>query len=235
MSSTQKLLLETDDVLPQVERKPAPWLLEASAYVLVVRLPEDLIDRAAFVPESLAGKRRGQTAYVLYVDYRSSDCGPYRELLVAPAVYDFGEGVYPTITRIFVSTYDSVVNGRANWGIPKDRADFSTEQVAKNTEHVRVSRDGQVFADMRFHSFGLPLPVTSKLLPGGLFTLIQHWQGKSYKTALSAKGNMKLAKLVEWQFDPNYFPDLARGKVLAAAYFPKFEMTFPVAQVRDLA
>jgi len=234
ISNGQPGLLEPDEALPQVPLKPAPWRLEASAYVLAVRMPEDVIDRASFVPPVLAGKRRGQTAYVLYVDYKVADVGPYQELLVAPAVYDFGEGEYPTITRIYVSTYESVVNGRRNWGIPKDRADFAAETVAKNTDAVRVSRDGRVFADMKFQSYGLALPVTSWVLPAGLRTLMQYWHGKTYRFTISAKGSMKMAKMIEWRFDPEYFPDLARGKVLAAAYFPHFEMTFPVSQVREV-
>ena len=223
-------VLERDEQLPQVARHPAPWLLQASAYVLAVRMPDDLLDRESFAPPSLAGKRCGNISYVLYVDYSAANCGPYQELIVAPAVYDFGEGRYPSITRIYVETYDSVVNGRLNWGIPKDRADFQREAAGKS-DHIRVSRDGHVFADMRFQSFGLTLPVTSWLLPAGLRTLMQHWQGKSYRYTISAKGSMRMAKLVEWKFDTKYFPDLARGKVLAAAYFPTFEMTFPVAVV----
>lgn len=228
-------VLDNEQTLPQVALKPAPWLLKASAYVAAVRMPEDVLDTAAFVPPSLAGKRTGHTAYVLFVDYTSSEVGPYSELLVAPAVYDFGEeGNYPSITRIFVSTYESVVNGRRNWGIPKDRADFSVERGADKIDRVRVSRDGRVFADMRFKPYGLTLPVTSALLPAGLRTLVQHWRGKSYRFTLSAKGSLKMAKLVEWSFDPQLFPDLARGKVLAAGYFPSFDMTFPVPTVREL-
>jgi Acetoacetate decarboxylase (ADC) len=227
-------VLELEDALPKVPLHPSPWRLQASAYVLAVRMPEDVIDTASFVPPSLAGKRCGHTAYVLFVDYREANCGPYQELLVAPAVYDFGEGHYPTITRIYVSTYDSVVNGRINWGIPKDRADFKVERGKDNVDRVQVSRDGHVFADMRFKPYGLTFPVTSALLPAGLRTLMQHWRGKSYRFTLSAKGNLRMAKLVEWTFDPKMFPDLARGKVLMAGYFPNFDMTFPVATVRDL-
>jgi hypothetical protein len=227
-------VLDPEHALPKVELQPAPWQLQASAYVLAVRMPEDVLDTAAFVPPSLAGKRCGHTAYVLFVDYRQANCGPYRELLVAPAVYDFGEGHYPSITRIFVSTYDSVVNGRINWGLPKDRADFTIERGNDNVDTVRVSRDGHVFANMRFKSYGLTFPVTSALLPAGLRTLMQHWQGKSYRFTLSAKGALRMAKLVEWTFDPTMFPDLARGKVLMAGYFPSFDMTFPVATVREL-
>lgn len=234
MTGTESLVLEPDSALPAVPLKPSPWELEASAYVLAVRMPEDVIDQASFVPDRLSGKRCGNTAYVLFVDYRRADVGPYQEILVAPAVYDFGEGHYPTITRIYVSTYDSVVNGRINWGIPKDRADFTVERGPKNVDHIRVARDGHVFADMKFSAFGLALPVTSWVLPAGLRTLMQYWQGKSYKFTLSSKGSLKMAKLVDWRFDPQFFPDLARGKVIAAGYFPNFEMTFPVATVAPL-
>jgi uncharacterized protein YqjF (DUF2071 family) len=227
-------VLEPEHVLPKVALAPAPWQLQASAYVLAVRMPEDVLDTASFVPPSLAGKRLGHTAYVLFVDYRTANCGPYRELLVAPAVYDFGEGHYPTITRIYVSTYDSVVNGRINWGLPKDRADFSVERGGDNVDTVKVERDGRMIANMRFKPFGLTFPVTSALLPAGLRTLMQYWKGKSYRFTLSAKGNLRMAKLVDWTFDPAMFPDLARGKVLMAGYFPNFDMTFPVATVREL-
>jgi hypothetical protein len=225
-------VLERDEDLPHVARHPAPWQLQASAYVLVLRMPDDVLDRGAFAPPSLAGKRCGNISYVLYVDYRGAPCGPYQELMVAPAVYDFGEGRYPSITRIYVSTYDSVVSGRANWGIPKDRADFQHEREGK-LDRIRVAREGHVFADMRFQPQGLAVPVMSWLLPSRLLTLTQHWQGKSYRFTLSAKGRMSLAKLVDWKFDPKYFPDLARGKVIAGAYFPTFDMTFPVATVQD--
>jgi hypothetical protein len=232
---TEVDVLESDESLPEVPRCPSPWVLKASAYVLAVRMPEDVLDRAAFVPASLRGKRTGSTSYVLYVDYQQADCGPYQELLVAPATFAFDEGHYPSITRIYVSTYQSVVNGRINWGIPKDRADFSAQRGSDHVDAVTVSRDGRVFADMRFKPYGLTFPVTSKLLPAGLRTLMQHWRGNSYKFTLSAHGSLRMAKLVDWHFDPTYFPDLARGKVIAAGYFPSFEMTFPVATIKPVS
>ena len=225
-------VLERDENLPEVARHPAPWVMRASAYVFALRMPDEVLDRAAFAPPSLAGKRAGKTSYVLYVDYQTADCGPYHELMIAPSVYDFGEGRFASITRIFVSTYDSVVNGRANWGIPKDRADFSVEREGK-VDHIRLSRDGHEFADMRLQGFSLAVPTTSAFLPGGLRTLMQHWQGKTYKFTLKAKGNVRLAKVVDWRFDPKFFPDLASGKVLGGLHFPSFEMTFPVARIDD--
>jgi len=226
------MVLEPDG-LPQVPLLAAPWQLHGSGYVLVVRLPEQLTDQAAFVPASLVGKRRGRTAYVMYMDYESSDCGPYRELMVLPASFDFEPGTYPSITRIYVSSYDSVVNGRRNWGIPKDYADFEAQRDGRD-DRLSVSRGGHVFAELHLRPYGLRLPVHSSLLPAGMRTLKQHWHNKVYGITLQAKGTLRLAKLLDWRFDAKFFPDLAQGRVVAAAYLPSFDMTFPVPSVREL-
>jgi hypothetical protein len=230
--SAENGVLEPDG-LPEVPLKAAPWQLHGSGYVLVVRLPPPLIDQHAFVPPSLAGKRRGRTAYVMYMDYASSDCGPYRELLVIPASFDFEPGTYPSITRIYVSSYESVVNGRKNWGIPKDRADFTVQHEAKS-DQIAVSRGGRTFAELRLRHFGLTLPVHSSLIPPGMRTLKQHWRGQEYSFTLQAKGTLRMAKLLDWHFDAEFFPDLAQGSVIAAGYLPSFDMTFPVASLREL-
>jgi hypothetical protein len=230
--SAENRVLEPDG-LPDVPLKAAPWQLHGSGYVLLVRLPEALIDQHAFVPPSLVGKRRGRTAYVMFMDYATSDCGPYRELLVVPASFDFEPGTYPSITRIYVSTYDSVVNGRRNWGIPKDQADFDLQREGK-IDRIVVSRAGRTFAELRLRHFGLSLPVHSSLIPPGMRTLKQHWRGHEYGITLQAKGMLRMAKLLDWQFDPLFFPDLAQGHVIAAGYLPSFDMTFPVATLREL-
>jgi hypothetical protein len=219
--------------LPVVPSKPAPWKLTGSGYVLVVRMPESFDDAQAFVAPSLLGKRRGRIAYVLCFDYEQADCGPYQELMFAPGVFVFPEGKYPSISRIYVSTYDSVVNGRQNWGIPKDRADFSRVRDQQGVDNITLQRDGHCFATLRLRPYGLSLPVHSALLPAGLRTVMQHWCGKSYRITLEAKGKLRMAKLLDWHFDAAYFPDVAQGKVLAAAYLPHFELTFPVAVVGE--
>lgn len=225
-------VIEPDAALPSVPLHPAPWQLHGWAYMLVVRLPDDMLDSAAFVPADWVPKRRTRTAIVLFVDYETSPCGPYRELLVAPAAFDLGQGSHPAISRIFVSTYDSVVNGRNNWGIPKDRADFEVvRDPARHTDRLRLSRDGHTFAELELRSRGPALPVRTGLLPPGIRTLVQSWQGKAYRTKLAARGKARLASLASWRFDPEYFPDLSRGRVLVASHFPDFDMTFPVADV----
>ncbi|MET0388375.1 MAG: acetoacetate decarboxylase family protein [Polyangiales bacterium] len=224
-------VLEPDAALPEVPLHPAPWQLRGSAYVFAVHMPEDVLDHAAFIPKSWVAKRRGRTAYVMFVDYQSSNAGPYRELLVSPASFAF-DGSYPAITRIYVSSYDSVVNGRRNWGIPKDRADFDIQPDAANGGHVvHVTREGRTIAELSLRAHGPKLPVRTWLLPAGLRTLVQPWQDQFFRFTLSASGNARLATLKHWSFDPTLFPDLSRGRVLAGAYLPEFEMTFPVAQI----
>jgi len=226
-------VLEPDTALPSVPLCPAPWQLRASAYVFAVLMPEDVLDGAAFVPDELVPRRKNRISVAMFVDYESTNVGPYRELLVTPASFAHAEGTYPSITRIYVSSYDSVVNGRINWGIPKDRADFERENAAGGSEIVRASRDGHTFAELVLRPHGPTLPVRSWLLPAALRTLVQHWHGKSYRFTLSASGKARLASVERWSFDPQYFPDLARGRVLTGAYLPHFEMVFPVAEVRE--
>lgn len=229
-------VLESDAALPAVPLHPAPWQLRGWAYMLLVRLPDEMLEQAAFIPTDWIAQRRTRTAVMLFVDYQTAPCGPYRELLVAPASFDLGQGSHPAISRIFVSTYDSVVNGRNNWGIPKDRADFEVERdAARRNVRLRISRAGHAFAELELRSRGPNLPIHTSLLPRSVRTLVQPWQGKVYRTALTARGKVRLARVTSWRFDADYFPDLTRGRVLLASHFPVFDMTFPVADVAPRA
>nr|WP_254606064.1 hypothetical protein [Deinococcus sp. JMULE3] len=60
---------------------------------------------------------------LMLVRYAQSGVGPYDELLWVSL-----SGA-PQVTRIVVSTQDSVEWGRRNWAIPKSRADFAWEGV----------------------------------------------------------------------------------------------------------
>ena len=232
--TAETLVLDSPASLPAVPLHPAPWRLQASAYAVMARLPADSSDEAWFVPPSLRGKRSSQLAFLLYVDYQHSDCGPYHELMSVCAGFDFGDRHVPSITRIYVSTLDSVVNGRRNWGIPKDRADFTREALGQHAERITVWRDGRCIARLELQGRGLALPVTSGMLPAKLRTLSQHWQGEEHRVVIGAKGKARLARVLDWSFEPDAFPDFRTTKVLAATHLPSFEMTFPVAQVKPI-
>jgi Acetoacetate decarboxylase (ADC) len=232
--TAETLVLDSPEDLPQVARHPAPWRLRGSAYAVLARLGENAGEEGWFVPPSLRDKRSSRLAILLYVDYHESDCGPYRELMAIGGGFDFGGEALPSITRIYVSTFESVVNGRANWGIPKDRAEFEVEPTATGGERITVSRDSRSFARLELQGRGPALPASSALLPRSWRTVAQHWQGHEQRIALMAKGRARLARVVDWSFEAELFPDFEPTRVLAAAHLPSFEMTFPVAQVQPI-
>jgi hypothetical protein len=215
---------------------PAPWDLRGSGWIVALRLPPGSPAREAFLPAELTGRGRSPVSFLMYVDYAESGCGPYRELLFIPGSIPFEDGRrHLSIGRIVVSTWDSVVNGRNNWGIPKDRADFEVERPAGDgrEEHIRVTSDGREVCDLRFAAsrFAPALPVSGGLLPTGLRTLAQGFRGRTYYYAPEARGRVRPGRLVSWCFDAKLFPDLADARILAVLQVESFRMTFPVARI----
>jgi len=229
-------VLQPDASLPDVPLRPAPWDLRGSGWIVALRLPPGSPARDAFLPAELAGRGRSPASFLMYVDYAESGCGPYRELLFIPGSFPFEDGRgHLSISRILVSTWDSVVNGRNNWGIPKDRADFEVERPASDGggERIRVTSDGREVCELRFapSRFAPPLPVYGGLLPVGLRTLAQFLRGRTYYYAPEARGRVRPGRLVGWRFDARLFPDLADSRVLAVLEVESFRMTFPVARI----
>lgn len=227
-------MLQASQILPAVPMKPAPWSLRGQGWVVAMRLPAGSPARTAFVPPALVPSAGGRLALLMFVDYAQSDCGPYHELLLIPGSFAFGDGKrHMSISRILVSTWDSVVNGRENWGIPKDRADFRVDYAAagSRTDRIRVSSDGREMADLQLSSLPFPpLPVFGSLVPERLRTLAQLHEGKTFFYAPGSRGWIQPGRVQSWRFDGDLFPDLAGARVLAAVKITSFAMTFPVAR-----
>lgn len=219
---------------PVVPMAPAPWQLQGQGYILALRLPADLLDNGSFLDPSAAVQRRGRMAYVMFVDYATSDVGPYHELLFIPGSLPFSDGRHPSISKIYVSSQASVVNGQANWGIPKKLCEFDVRYGADGIDCVRLSLDGQVFAELDFSHHLFRLPFNGRLLPARLRTLGQYWQGREFIYAPAASGHIKPARLRRVRIDPAHFPDLAQGRVLACVKVTDFAMQFPVAKVQPV-
>jgi hypothetical protein len=129
-----------------------------------------------------------------------------------------------------------VINGERNWGIPKDRADFAVGYGADGTDRVTVrAADGTVFAELELQARGPRLPAPGHWLPRRWRTLSQLREGKVYSYAPAAAGHLRLARVRRWRFDPRYFPDLARGEIVAAVKITDFRMIFPPADIHPLA
>lgn len=217
--------------LPVVPLAPPPWSLTGRGTILLVKLPKEVLDDPAFVPAELRGRRHGGHALVMFVDYADSAVGPYRELLYIPGRFDFPNGRHYSITRIYVSSMDSVVNGRLNWGIPKDCCDFDYRYGDDGRDVYDVSHAGRRFAHLELKAGGPRLPFSTALLPTFLLTLSQVYEGRQFTYIPAASGQLQFAKVSDWAFDGELFPDLARGKVVACVRTPRFRMTFPVSTI----
>ncbi|TXH04303.1 MAG: hypothetical protein E6R07_08340 [Nevskiaceae bacterium] len=215
---------------------PAPWSLQGRGYICMLRAPQALLDDGSFVPATLHGRRkRSPYGYLMFVDYAQSPVGPYHELLFIPGSFTFADGQrHFSISRIFVSSLDSVVNGQRNWGIPKDVAQFNVRYGDNGLDRVRVSRNGQVFAELDFASWPIPLPFSTALLPKAWTTLGQHHQSQTFIYRPTARGWVRPGSLRRCRFDAAVFPDLAQARPLLTVEVTSFDMTFHEAAVRPL-
>jgi hypothetical protein len=213
---------------------PAPWKLRGRAWIAAVRLPRGSASRHAFLPPGLP-PGSSHLSFFIFVDYVESDCGPYQELLFVPGTFRFSNGQeHLTVSRILVSTSESAVNGRRNWGLPKDRAEFKIDYRADGgrTDRIVVSHGPRTIADVRLRAWPLFLPVTTRVVPRAIRTFAQRFERRDYFFAPSAKGWLSPGKLLSWKFDADLFPDLAGAKVLAAAKVVSLNMTVPKAETR---
>ncbi|MDZ7705434.1 MAG: acetoacetate decarboxylase family protein [Trueperaceae bacterium] len=148
-----------------------PWHLTGRGFLLLYDIPRRVGLAANWVPAALQGRYRGGPGAVLLLDYHTSDVGPYRELLFIPGRFDVNGRRYFRITKIYVSTEASVVWGRRNWAIPKQRAEFDF-----GARHVRVRRGNDTVYEAHFELARWRLPVHAGLVPPVWRTL---WQSRA--------------------------------------------------------
>ncbi len=200
---------------------PAPWTLRGEGIILLFRFKKSWVDQAANLPKYLQQKFRGGFGYVMLVDYQESPVGPYKELLFIPG--KFGEEKLQSITTIFVDSEASTLNGRANWAIPKQTADFHW-QKEKGLDRVDVTLNGKPVFQASIRSGGISFPMSTGLLP---IRLRQELEDQVLFTQPEGKGWGKLARIQEVEVDPQLFPDIRGIKPLLALKVSPFTLTFP--------
>ncbi len=207
---------------------PAPWTLSGKGYILLYKFPKTFVEEKTNLPEFLKGYFAGGFGTIMLVDYSASDAGPYGELLLIPGKFHHEGKKLNTISNIYVSTMASVENGRNNWGIPKELADFSFKSTDPRTEKVSISLGENAIAELTLESGKFSFPVNTKLFP---FPLVQHHEGKYYYTTFQGSGVGKFAKLKDVRINPQLFPDISGFKPLFAIKVEPFKITFPVATI----
>jgi hypothetical protein len=207
---------------------PAPWTLSGKGYILLYQFPKNFVEETVNLPEFLKGHFAGGFGALMLVDYSTSDAGPYSELLFIPGKFKHKGKKLNTISNIYVSTMESVENGRRNWAIPKEPAEFSFQSTGPHTEKISVSSGDSTIAEFTLESCGISFPVNTKLFP---FPLVQYHEESYYYTTFLGNGTGKLAKLKDVHINSSLFPDISGFKPLIAINVEPFKITFPVATI----
>ncbi len=210
--------------------KPPPWELKGSGYIILYKIPKALTLKLGFIPQSLKGRFKGGVLSVIVVDYKQTDAGPYRELLYIPGVF-YKEGARRSISKIYVSTTDSLINGRKNWGIPKELADFKFEKLNSRSEYIMVRKEGKPVAEFIFMEGRFCFPLKIRFLP---FNLIQVYENKYYYNTFRGEGVAGSAKIRHIDINSSMFPQVSSLKPRMVIKIKSFSMIFQTPKTKNL-
>lgn len=206
---------------------PAPWTLNGNGIVLLYKFPSAFIEAFGFLDDFQKQGYKAGIGAVILADYKTSGVGPYRELLFLPGILELNGKSGFSISKIYVSTYDSAKSGQRNWGIPKELADFRIEQQEDGAQLWKVKKDGNIFFEASIKPGSLTIPFSSRVMP--LTQLIQKGRKHFLFTKLKARGWAKRATLQNIYAHQEYFPPVHQLEPLATLSVRDFIMRFPVA------
>jgi len=207
-----------------------PWKLTGNGYIFIFNFPRQFVEKYGFIPDYLKGKYRGGLGAVMLVDYHTSPVGPYQEALFVPGLFEHeGRRLY-SITKIYVSSIESVLDGQDNWGIPKELANFAITPLSSTVERFRMSHEQRTFIDVTLKSQPFQMPANLRWLPVRP-GLIQHYQGKDIITRPVGKGRVGLTRLEDACVDPIGFPDFSQLRPLVAVRASNFTLEFPIPKI----
>lgn len=202
-----------------------PWKLKGNGYIFLYHFPKSFVEKFGFLADYQADKFKGDfVGTVMLVDYATSAVGPYHELLFVPGRLNFDKKKIFSISKIYVSSQDSVENGIANWGIPKELADFRVSKPTAKETIVEVLIDGKTFFKTHLRDSSFKFPITTKFFP---LKLAQKLGDDLLITNSPANGKASFAKLLNIEVNSSYFPPISQLKPLSILAVSDFEMEFP--------
>ena len=212
-----------DSLKSEIQISLPPWQLTGSGYILIYRFTKEFIAAHGFLSDFQKENFQSGWGAVMLVDYQTSPVGPYYELLFIPGLFSFKKKKFFSISKIYVSSHASVVNGIKNWGIPKELANFHWIKKL-NEDHIEVIKEGHSFFAAHFTKQWPHFPISTWLFP---LTLIQQHTNQRMLTQPRSKGTASFAKISNLKINPIYFPDLSQVKPLITLKVEDFRMEFP--------
>ncbi|KAJ3479950.1 hypothetical protein NLI96_g8694 [Meripilus lineatus] len=105
----------------------------------------DLERSSSYADPNISGQFRGGLNSIMIIRYSDTPVGPYDEIIWIPGKFSSppNNSEALRVTRIYVSSKDSVYNGRKNWNIPKELAHFtftpSSDPNAKTIPYSKIA------------------------------------------------------------------------------------------------
>ena len=203
-----------------------PWQLCGEGHVFLFRTPTTWAKSNAFLADYQRKALRVGVGAMMLVDYQASAVGPYYELLFIPALFNIKGRYTFSISKIYVSSEASVVNGKHHWGIPKELAHFTRTITDPNREEWEVSLpDGTVFFSVKLEKTRLRIPISTGLFP---LSIVQQQTMGYTLTRPSASGKAGRVKATDWSIRSDYFPNVAELSLLLSTHISSLSMVFPL-------
>ena len=221
----------------KIKDAPPPWTLNGQVAYLFVHGSRSAQESFNENPEPIRSPFRGGIGGVLLLRYSDSPVGPYDELLFVPGCYQFGDKTYYRISQIYVSTLDSVVNGRCNWNVPKKLAVFRWSD--NNTFlKIRLPQSSEPFCTIRVRPRLCCFPASSVIVPSSFRTLLQppleEQDDKEtfLRVTMSTSGWFRpLVELIEFYTDGKEIPSHESLPICSyGVSLEAFTLTFPKAE-----
>ena len=162
--------------MPSTTIAPAPWSLSGEGLVSLYHFPGRFVRQWGFMETYQQRSYKGGIGALIYMDYKSSNVGPYQELMFIPGLFYLAGKWTFSISKIWVSTQESLFNGQRNWGIPKELADFSKEKLADGSATLGVSKNNRTFFSATVKAHQPAIPFWSRLIPLTRITQLAHHQ-----------------------------------------------------------
>ena len=199
---------------------PAPWHVTGRGFILVYRFTQNFIRESCFLSEKFKTLKWSGLGYVMIVDYKDSPVGPYHELLIMPGKARFNQTRRNTISKIYVDSKESMLNGRNNWGIPKELTEFIWTE--NNGCHFIEIGSNPKWFKITVETGSIPFPIDTRLLS---IHLHQELEKIIFKVSPICNGQGHFAWLKQIKVDPHYFPEISLQKPLLALYANPFKLT----------
>lgn len=206
-----------------------PWTLKGQGHILVYKFPKSFIEKNGYLADYQTNNFKGFFGTIMIVDYAKTPVGPYKELLFVPGIFDLNGSKNFSISKIYVDNQDSVDNGTANWGIPKEFADFEIMEE-NGLEKISVSKNGLVFFEANIKKNRFWFPISTAFFP---LKLKQKLFNKFLITNSTAKGKACFSSAKINLVNQTFFPDISSFKPILSFSVKDFSMVFPIPTIEN--